>query len=76
MIWTKAFVMERERFDGADVCHLIHAQGPAVDWRRLVARFGPHWRVLLGHLVFYTFAFPRDRDAVPRWVLEIGRAHV
>jgi hypothetical protein len=25
MIWSKAFVMERERFDGADVLHLLNA---------------------------------------------------
>src|SRR5207244_3254521 len=25
MIWSKAFLMERERFDGADVAHLIRA---------------------------------------------------
>ena len=23
MIWSKAFIMERERFDGADVAHLL-----------------------------------------------------
>jgi hypothetical protein len=23
MIWSKAFVMERERYDGADVAHVI-----------------------------------------------------
>src|SRR5688572_18385319 len=27
-IWSKAFIMERERFDGADVAHLIRATGP------------------------------------------------
>src|SRR5687767_159276 len=25
MIWSKAFVLERERYDGADVIHLLHA---------------------------------------------------
>jgi hypothetical protein len=25
MVWQKAFIMERERFDGADVVHLIQA---------------------------------------------------
>ena len=46
-IWSKAFVMERERYDGADVAHLILAHGERLDWKRLLARFGPHWRVLL-----------------------------
>jgi hypothetical protein len=75
VIWTKCFVMERERFDGADVCHLIEAKGETIDWRRLLARFGPNWRVLLGHLSFYGFVYPRRRDNVPAWVTDelIGR---
>src|SRR6476646_334817 len=45
-IWSKAFVMERERYDGADVAHLVHARAEALDWGRLARRFGSHWRVL------------------------------
>jgi hypothetical protein len=70
VIWSKCFVMERERFDGADVNHLIAARGDTIDWRRLVDRFAEHWRILLGHLVFFTFAYPREREKVPGWVLE------
>src|SRR4051812_993502 len=42
MLWQKAYLMERERFDGADVLHLIRALGPELDWHRLLARFGPY----------------------------------
>ena len=71
-IWSKAFVMERERFDGADIAHLIHAMGPTMDWRRLLSRFGPHWRVLLLHVVLFGFVYPDRGDAVPEWlVLEL-----
>jgi hypothetical protein len=68
-LWSKAFVMERERFDGADVAHLILAHGERMDWQRLLARFGPHWRVLLVHLVLYGFIFPSERSRVPLWVM-------
>ena len=47
MIWSKAFLMERERFDGADVLHLIRARQNDLNWPRLLSRFGEHWRVLL-----------------------------
>ncbi len=70
MIWSKCFVMERERFDGADVYHLIAAKGASLDWARLLARFGEHWRVLLGHLVFFSFVFPGERERVPAWVTD------
>jgi hypothetical protein len=69
-IWSKAFVMERERFDGADISHLILALGERMDWRRLLERFGSHWRVLLAHLVLFGFVFPSARSRVPTWVME------
>jgi hypothetical protein len=71
MIWSKAFIMERERFDGADVIHLIRSQGPAIAWRRLLRRFGPHWRVLLSHLVLVDFVYPHGRELVPDWVMAL-----
>ena len=60
MIWSKAFLMERERFDGADVLHLIRARHKDLDWPRLLLRFGEHWRVLLAHLVLYPYVYPND----------------
>ncbi len=68
MIWSKAYVQERERWDGADVAHLVRSCGHAVDWPRLLGRFGEHWHVLLAHLVLFSFSYPHDRDAVPKWV--------
>lgn len=47
LIWSKAFIMERERYDGADVMHLIRATYHTLDWNHLIARFGEHWEVLL-----------------------------
>lgn len=69
-IWTKAFIMERERFDGADIAHLIHARAAQIDWSRLLRRFGDHWRVLLAHLVLFGFIYPGERDRVPAWLLD------
>ncbi|HEX3276301.1 MAG TPA: hypothetical protein VHR43_15695 [Gemmatimonadales bacterium] len=68
-VWSKAFVMERERFDGADVAHILLAYGDRLDWRRLLDRFGPHWRVLLGHLTMFGFIYPSARSRVPGWVM-------
>jgi hypothetical protein len=70
MIWQKAFIMERERYDGADVAHLIRAQGHALDWQRLVDLFGPHWRVLLSHLILFGFIYPAEHAKIPLWVTQ------
>ncbi len=69
MIWSKAYVQERERFDGADIAHLIRCQGETMDWVRLRRRFGDHWRVLLAHLVLYGFIYPAQPNKVPAWIL-------
>ena len=65
LIWSKAFVMERERFDGADVAHIIRTCGSQLDWARLLKRFDAHWQVLLGHLILFDFIYPSERSLVP-----------
>jgi hypothetical protein len=69
MIWSKAFIQERERFDGADVAHILHRRAESLDWDHLLERFGPHWRVLLQHLVAFGFIYPDDRHRVPSAVM-------
>jgi hypothetical protein len=69
MIWSKAFIMERERYDGADIAHLILACGREMDWRRLLGRFGSRWRVLLSHLVLFGFVYPGEQAAIPDAVM-------
>lgn len=70
MIWSKAFVMERERFDGADIAHLIRTRSEQLDWHRLRNRFDNHWRVLLSHLILFGFIYPGQRDLVPAWLMD------
>jgi hypothetical protein len=69
MIWSKAFIMERERFDGGDVAHILRASAERIDWPRLVGRFGDYWRVLMAHLVMFGFVYPGERHRIPSGVL-------
>ena len=70
MIWSKAFIHERERFDGADIAHLLRETGPSLDWPRLLMRFGDSWRVLFSHLILFGFIYPDKRQNIPSWVME------
>ena len=70
MIWQKAFIQERERFDGADIHHLLRCKGARLDWNHLMTRFEPHWQVLFVHLITFRFAFPSEKDQVPGWVMK------
>jgi hypothetical protein len=69
MIWSKAFIQERERFDGADVAHILKARADCMDWSRLIARFDANWRVLYSHLVLFGYVYPDQRGMIPGWVM-------
>ena len=77
MIWSKAFIMERERYDGADIAHLFRACGEHLDWRHLLHRFEAHWRVLFSHLILFGFIYPTERSRIPEWLMTelVGRLH-
>lgn len=70
MIWSKAYVMERERYDGHDVAHLFRAGAHWIDWARLVSRFGDHWRVLFAHVILFGFIYPGERRKIPDLVID------
>lgn len=70
IMWQKAYIMERERFDGGDVIHLIRGCGLNLDWERLLRRFGDDWRVLFCHTLMHGYVYPAERDKVPAWVLQ------
>jgi hypothetical protein len=69
MLWSKAFVMERNRYDGGDIAHLLRARAHNMDWARLLFRFGTHWRVLFSHVILFGFIYPEQRLRVPDWFM-------
>lgn len=77
MVWSKAFIMERERYDGADIIHLLRACGERLDWQRLFRRFDAHWRILLSHLILFGFVYPSRRTLIPAAIMEelLNRLH-
>lgn len=70
MIWSKGFILERNRFDGADVAHLLRAQAEKLNWKRLLDRFGDNWPVLLSHLILFGWIYPSERHRLPTEVVE------
>src|SRR5579883_2393980 len=70
LIWIKAYVAHRERFDGADVLHLINARHRAIDWDYLMYRFGPCWPLLLFYVYLYRFVYPSDHADIPPRIIQ------
>jgi hypothetical protein len=71
IIWMKAFIMERERYDGADIVHLLESCADSIDWRHLLGRFGQDWRILLSHLILFGYVFPSERERIPKRVIDV-----
>jgi hypothetical protein len=70
LIWSKAFIQLRNRYDGPDVVHVILRQHGQIDWKRLLSVMEAHWEVLLMHLLNFRWIYPSERDHVPRWLMD------
>jgi hypothetical protein len=75
LIASKLFVTRRERFDGADIAHIVYGTGGKLDWKRMLRQVGEHWEVLLWALLLFRYVYPASSDYVPStlWKDLIGR---
>jgi hypothetical protein len=74
-IWSKIFLQDHHRYDGADVAHVILKCHERIDWERLLSHMELYWEVLLMALLNFRFVYPTERDLIPRWLYDelIGR---
>jgi hypothetical protein len=66
LIASKLFVNFRERFDGADIVHILYGTRGRLDWTRLLSLVGCHWELLLWELVLFRYVYPAKQEYVPR----------
>lgn len=65
LLTSKLFVARRERFDGADIAHIIYASRGKLQWDRVLQLTGEHWEVLLWALVLFRYVYPGQTEYVP-----------
>ena len=70
LIWHRLFISERHRHDMSDIVHLILCVGDTLDWKRLVARVGEHWPLLLSQCLMFSYVYPGYKSNIPAWVPE------
>jgi hypothetical protein len=70
LIWSKVFLQDRRRYDGADIAHLLLKQCEEIEWRRLLSYLDQYWEVLLIHLINFGFIYPTERKRIPHWLME------
>jgi predicted nucleotidyltransferase len=69
LIISKAFRMDRDHFDGADVTHIILKKSQAINWDRIMTLMDPHWELLLVHLLLFRYTYPSERRLVPKKIM-------
>jgi hypothetical protein len=65
LLASKIFVTRRERFDGADIAHILYGTRGMLDWTRLLEIVGEHWEMLLWCLVFFAYIYPNRIKTIP-----------
>ena len=65
-IATKVYIANRDRFDGADILHIIRALQGEVDWQRLIDLLDGDEEIVFWHLILFSFAYPMHREWLPR----------
>lgn len=70
LTWCKIYVQNRERYDGADVNHIIVKYGPKLNWKRIWSRLEQHWHLLFAQVLIFQFVYPTERDIIPKWLFD------
>jgi Nucleotidyl transferase of unknown function (DUF2204) len=65
LVASKIFVARRERFDGADIAHVIYGTYGSFNWDRLMHLMGRHWEMLLWSLILFRYVYPAHTHYVP-----------
>jgi hypothetical protein len=65
LLASKLFVIRRERFDGADIAHIIYRTQGKFDWNRILQLAGEHWEIVLWALILFRYVYPAHTDYVP-----------
>jgi predicted nucleotidyltransferase len=68
LLVSKLFVSRRERFDGADIAHIVYGSRVPLDWNRILDLVGEHWELLLWSLLLFRYIYPAHSGNVPRQV--------
>lgn len=68
LIWSKLYVLQRDRCDWPDILNLIYATGPTLDWEHLMSRVEEDRPLVKGVLSIFAWVSPSRAAEIPRRV--------
>jgi hypothetical protein len=73
LLWIKLYIVQRDRCDWPDALNLLHAAGPDLDWKYVLARLGEDRPLLTALLSMFTWICPDRARQLPDWLWrEVG----
>lgn len=70
LLWSKLYILRRERCDWPDILGLMHAQAPSMDWNHLLGRLGTDAPVLGSVMALFRWLCPAQSVMLPAAVWE------
>ncbi|MFN3404992.1 MAG: nucleotidyltransferase [Cytophagaceae bacterium] len=70
LIGSKLYVQARERFDAADINHVILKKGKNLDWKLIINNLDINWPLLFSQIINFIYVYPGERDNIPKWLIE------
>jgi hypothetical protein len=68
LIWSKLYVMQRERCDWPDILNILYATAGTLDWKHLLISIGDDAPLLKGVLSVFSWMCPQAAEAIPESV--------
>ncbi len=72
-IWTKLFVLQRDRCDWPDVLNLLYASGPEMDWKHMLCRLDGDTALMRGNMAVFEWLCPGRSRMLPKWLWQTLR---
>jgi hypothetical protein len=71
LIWSKLYVMQRDRCDWPDIFNVIYCTASTLDWQHLMNRVAEDQPLVKGVLSIFSWVCPARAAAIPRQVWEM-----
>ena len=68
LLWSKLYVLQRDRCDWPDIVNLVYAAGPTLDWNHLLNRVGNDRPLLKGVLSVFSWVSPQRAAEIPKQI--------
>jgi hypothetical protein len=68
LLWTKIYVIQRDRCDWPDLLNLLYSRGETMNWEHLLKRLGKDTALLTSVLTLFVWLCPGRARTFPDWL--------